>query len=88
MTKSGIYPLRLTAAFIGYTHTATLDFQVTLVDTCATTTLSVDPTILSSLAIVYTIGSAPHNEILDNFKVTPSPTPLTSCPKLNYSFGD
>ena len=58
--KTGSYNLRLTANFIGYTNTATLDFDIVLVDMCDSTTLTISDSILSTSAITYTITDPIH----------------------------
>ena len=62
-SKASVYPLRLEVMFDTYTENATiLDFDVTLVDSCATTTLTIDPTILTALTLEYRIGEMYHIE--------------------------
>ena len=53
-----IYDLKVTAKYVGtqYTNTAELPFKVTLLDHCATATLTIDPTILNANPIIYTIA--------------------------------
>ena len=85
LAKSATYPLRMITNFIGYTNIAILDFQVTLIDTCETTTLTIANSMLSSLDITYDIGHAQLTETLDDLKVTASSS-ATGCPALDYSF--
>ena len=70
---------------IGYSNTDFLDFEVTLVDTCGTAVLTLDPTILSQTSMTYTIGEPAYEEQLDDSKVIASPVPLTEC-AVNYFF--
>lgn len=55
-----IYNLKVTAKYVGtqYTNTAELPFKVTLLDHCATATLTIDPSILNANPIIYTIARA------------------------------
>ena len=85
LAKANVYTLRLITNYIGYTNSAVLDFEVTLVDTCATTVLSIDSTMLSSLSIKYNIGDNSHVETLDDSKVTAFPS-VIGCPDLEYTF--
>ena len=77
--EASTYDLRLIANLIGYSNTDFLDFEVTLVDTCGTAVLTLDPTILSQTSMTYTIGEPAYEEQLDDSKVIASPLPLTDC---------
>ena len=89
LLKAGTYPLRLYAYYDGiFINQAFLDFTVTLEDTCATTTLSIDPTVLLSLNLDYIVGQGPRTGTLDDSFVSASPTPLTACPDIIFSFDD
>ena len=67
---------------------ATHDFDVVLVDTCATASLSIDPTILSSTSLIYNIREAMLVETMDPNLVIASPPPLTPCPPTEFAFDD
>ena len=57
-SKVAIYPLRLTANFIGYMNTAILDFQVSIDDPCSLSTLTIDAStsIFASPALTQTVS--------------------------------
>ena len=60
-----------------------------MVDPCAATSLSIDPSILSNLAIDYTINAPPWVENLDINKVTSLPdVSAAGCPAILFSFED
>ena len=89
-TLAGVYPLRLTCNYVGYTNSSPpLDFTWTLIFPCSTTTLTIDPLILSSTVLQYYIGDPTENEVLDANLVTSSPPPpLGACPSLVFSLDD
>ena len=60
LTKAGVYQLKIIANFNGYTNTAELDFEIILVDMCASTTLTIIGSIISTSAITYTITDPIH----------------------------
>ena len=83
--------MRMLANFDGYPISglpanAELNYQGELIDTCETTTLTINPTLLSTLAIEYTIDDPSHDETLDPSLVTASPAPITSCPGIVFTF--
>ena len=80
--------LRITVKFAGYDNASTLDFTVNAADSCATTTLTIDSSILNSLNYNYEIRSGPHNVPLTTNLITASPTPYTNCPTVVFSFKD
>ena len=80
--------MTLVANYQGYTHTATLDFEATLIDTCIATTFLIDPTILSQTTITYYTGPDSHIETLDSNKVIASPDNKSICPPIVFSFTD
>ena len=86
--KVGTYNLKVTAKYTGvaYTNIAELLFTVIIDDPCQTATFTVDPTILTSLAISYDIFDPTHIETLDYAKVTS--TGSVDCPGYLFSFTD
>ena len=68
--QAGTYQLRLTASYEGnpnhYTNTATLDFEVELVNPCIDADLTIDPSILSTLTIEYEVFDTAHEETFDS----------------------
>ena len=80
--------MRIQANYSGYTTVGSLDFEATLIDMCASATISIVPTILSSLTIHYGVSYAPHSETLDLAKVLASPAPLTACPNKVLTIDD
>ena len=86
-TKVAPYTLKVTAQYTGaYTNIAEQAFTVIIVDTCTTATLSIDPSILSTLTITYNISYTTHIEILDVSLV--SSTGSSNCPSYVFSFTD
>ena len=67
-----------------YSNQAVLDFDMELVDPCTGVSFAIDPSILSSLDIEYTIGQVAHQETLLSTLVTPSVTGLT-CPPMELT---
>lgn len=59
-----------------------------MIDPCEVAILSIDPTILSSLAISYDIGDALHAESLQDSLFIADPTPMATCPDILFSFDD
>ena len=53
-----LYDLKITAKYDGaqYTKIEEFDFTVEIIDACATADLTIDPSILTSASIAYTIG--------------------------------
>ena len=83
-TDASTYSRYILAMYDGYTNSARLDFTVTLIDTCAATTLTIASDILTSTAISYEIGAPAHVETLNLSKVTASPTPVLPCPGIVF----
>ena len=53
LTKAGVYQLKIIANFDGYSNTAELDFDMTLVDTCLLGTFTFTP--LEFITTTYSI---------------------------------
>ena len=85
--KANTYPLRLIASLDGFSNTASLDFQVILVDLCSIATLSIQSSIVSSLTITYNIGDPAHVETLDDSKVIATPA-IINCPNIVFTIED
>ena len=80
--------MKLIANYQGYSNTAESTFQVTLTDQCASSVLSIDASILSSLNINYNIGEGSQSIQLLNSLVTASPPPMKTCPDIVFFFDD
>ena len=77
----GTYSLRLTAYSLGYSNLSTFDFQVDIIDTCATATLDMIPTFGTGFdsPIEYKVRSNAWQKDLDLHLVESSETEV-NCP--------
>ena len=88
----GTYSLRLTAYSEGYFNLSNFDFQVDIIDTCATATLDMSPMLGTyfDLPIEYKVKSSALQKDLDLYLVESSETEV-NCPstlfELRYSNG-
>lgn len=64
-----------------------MEYSVTFENPCLLAALTIDPTILSTLSIEYSIGAIAHTEALDSTKVSSTETTVT-CPSIVFSVGN
>ena len=93
LSKTGIYNLRAHARYDGtvagsrthYDHFATLDIQITVVDLCETSVLTIDPLIFpSGTELLYNIEDTASAVFFDNTMVIETET-TAPCPVIIFS---
>ena len=84
--KTSTYNYKVVAKYTGaaYTYAGELPFQIVIDDPCASAILTIDPTIFTSLSILYDIFYPTHIETLNSSTVTS--TFSLNCPGYLFSF--
>ena len=80
--------MKLKVNYAGYSISDIVNFDVTLIDTCESATVSINSAIISSLVIAYNIGATAHDETLLDAHFEATPAPLTACPDVVFELGD